>query len=245
MTAQPSAYHWKGRCGPFDLELSEHTFPPSSLSQILGDALELEGGERVIDAGCGSGVLGIIAALLGAGEVIGVDKAPDTVAVAGANAERLGVADRMRFYQGDLFAPLPADATADLIIGDVSGVADELARVSGWFPDGRGGGPRGAELPIRLVHEAPDWLRPGGRLLLPTGTIQDERSLLAAAEEVFPAIEQRAERRFPLPQKLAEAPEVRRLMDEGVIELEQKGSRLLWYGRVWECALEPVPSRSS
>ena len=239
MSPEQSTFQWKGRCGPFELVLSEQTFPPSSLSQILGEALEVHEGDRVIDAGCGSGVLGIVAALLGAEEVIGVDKAPDTVEVAGANAERLGVADRMRFYQGDLFASLPRDLTADLIIGDVSGVADELARVSGWFPDGRGGGPRGAELPIRLVHEAPERLRPGGRLLLPTGTIQDERSLLAAAKEVFPSVEQRAERRFPLPQKLSESPEVQRLMDEGVIDLEQKGSRLLWYGRVWECALEP------
>lgn len=51
----------------------------------------LRGGERVLDVGCGSGVLGIAAALLGAGEVVGIDIDPDAVAITGANAARNGV----------------------------------------------------------------------------------------------------------------------------------------------------------
>jgi tRNA A58 N-methylase Trm61 len=92
-------------------------------------------------------VLGIIAAQLGAGQVTGIDAAPDTAEVGQLNAERLGVGERTRFLHGDLFEPRADEATFDLIIGDVSGIPDEFARISGWFPDGRGGGPTGVELP--------------------------------------------------------------------------------------------------
>ena len=62
-----------------------------------------------------------------------------------------------------------------VIIGDVSGIPDALADASGWFPSRRGGGPRGSELPIRMLHAAKERLRAGGRLLLPTGSLQWSR----------------------------------------------------------------------
>lgn len=235
--ADQTAFEWKGRCGPFEMHLSEHTFPPSTISLLLGDAIDVAEGETVLDVGCGCGVLGIVAALLGAGRVYGADAAPDTAEVAGGNAERLGVADRTTFVSGDLFDPLPDGLVADLMIGDVSGIPDTLARVSGWFPTGEGGGASGVELPIRLVREAPKWLGDNGRLLLPTGSLQDEEQLLGAARDTFARVEKVGERRVPLPQNLASTAEVEQLRGDGVIDLEPRGSRLLWYARAWHCQL--------
>jgi ribosomal protein L11 methyltransferase len=53
---------------------------------------EVRGGERVLDYGCGSGILAIAAARLGAASVSGVDIDPQAVEAARANAERNGVA---------------------------------------------------------------------------------------------------------------------------------------------------------
>lgn len=241
-TDEHTTFEWKGRHGPFDLLLGEHTFPPSTVSTLLADAMEVEPGETVIDMGCGSGVLAILAAELGAGDVHGVDAAPDTVEVATLNAERRGVADRTTFYRGDLFDPLPDDLRADLIIGDVSGIPDPVARITGWFPSGRGGGPHGSELPLRMLEEAPRRLRPGGRLLLPTGSIQDEPTLLEAARSMFGRLTKLVERRLPLPSSLSDAPEILELMRDGVIDLTRRGSRLIWHARVWECSGGPQPA---
>ena len=52
---------------------------------------EVRGGERVLDYGCGSGILAIAAARLGAASVAGVDIDPQAVEAARANAERNGV----------------------------------------------------------------------------------------------------------------------------------------------------------
>ncbi len=64
-------------------------------------------GARVLDAGCGSGLLSFFAVEAGAGEVIGVDR--DHIDLARALARENGYADRIRFIEGDL-ATLDADA---------------------------------------------------------------------------------------------------------------------------------------
>ncbi len=51
----------------------------------------IRGGERVLDVGCGSGVLAIAAQMLGAGSARGVDVDEDAVTVSNENAERNGV----------------------------------------------------------------------------------------------------------------------------------------------------------
>lgn len=225
---------WKGRLGPMELLVGPETFRPSTVSHLLADALTIDEGDVVIDAGCGSGVLAIVAAKLGASKVYGVDAARGTVEVATANAGTHGVADRTSFYEGDLFEPLPPDIRADVVIGDVSGIPDEIARASGWFPSGLAGGPSGAELPMRMLAEAKRLLAAGGRMFLPTGSLQDENSILDRAKSVYGSIRQLTERHIPLPSSLSEDPALLRLLKEKVIDLKQRGSRFTWTARVWE-----------
>ena len=226
-------FEWKGRCGPLDLVMSEHTFQPSTVSLLVADALEVKETDTVVDAGCGSGILSIVAAKLGAKRVIGIDAVPDVVAVATENARRHGVDNVTSFFQGDLFDPVPEDVRADVIIGDVSGIPDELAAVSGWFPGGVGGGPSGAELPMRMLEAARRLLAPGGRLFLPTGSLQDETSILEKARDLYGKVVKLVERNIPFPSHLAEAPEVLRLVRDRIISLTPRGSRYLWTARVW------------
>lgn len=54
----------------------------------------------VLDMGSGSGVLSIVAALLGARRVVGIDRAIGAVGVAQRNAERNGVSEVTEFFQG-------------------------------------------------------------------------------------------------------------------------------------------------
>ena len=213
--------------------MSEHTFQPSTVSLLVADALEVKETDTVVDAGCGSGILSIVAAKLGAKRVIGIDAVPDVVAVATENARRHGVDNVTSFFQGDLFDPVPEDVRADVIIGDVSGIPDELAAVSGWFPGGVGGGPSGAELPMRMLEAARRLLAPGGRLFLPTGSLQDETSILEKARDLYGKVVKLVERNIPFPSQLAEAPEVLRLVRDRIISLTPRGSRYLWTARVW------------
>lgn len=225
---------WKGRLGPMDLVVGPQTFRPSTVSKLLADALSVRKGDVVVDAGCGSGILAIIAAKLGAEKVYGVDAASGTVEIASENAARHGVANRIEFFEGDLFGPLPPDVKADVVIGDVSGIPDEIASASGWFPSGLAGGPSGAELPMRMLTEARKILAAGGRMFLPTGSLQDEDSILDRARSFYSSMKKLAERPIPLPSTLSEDPALLRLLKEKVIDLTERGSRFLWTARVWE-----------
>lgn len=59
-------------------------------------------GIDVIDLGCGSGILSIAAAHLGAGNVTAVDIDPDAIRIARENIRENNVADRIRVAQGSL-----------------------------------------------------------------------------------------------------------------------------------------------
>lgn len=199
-----SVVAWRGRTGPFELFVGPGVFKPSSTSMALAEALEVGPKDTVLDVGCGSGVLSFVAGRLGAAKVIGCDVSEKAVAAARRNAERLGLSGVTEFRAGNLLEPV-RDVEADVVIGDVSGIPDAIAEVTGWFPDGPAGGPTGSELPAAMLEGISDVLRPGGRLYLPTGTIQAEDSVLAAARRAFGTdnLEVVLERHFPLPDLVA------------------------------------------
>jgi len=230
---------WRGATGPFDLVVEPGVFVPSSTSKVLADALQVDASETVIDAGCGCGVLALVAARMGAARVYGTDASLAAVACATANAARLGLSDVTDFRAGHLLEPV-AGVRANVVIADVSGIPDAVAAVTGWFPDGKGGGRTGAELPVEMLRGVANYVTPGGRVYLPTGTIQDERAILAAAHEVFgSAMEPVAKKEFPLPDAVATSPQCRQLVEEGTIRVAQRGSRWSWELTIWCCTLNP------
>jgi methylase of polypeptide subunit release factors len=225
MASQTLGTEWRGREGPFHLRLGPGVFSPTTTSRTLADALEIAPGDTVIDVGCGSGVLALVAAKLGAAKVYGVDLSHRAVEAARDNARRLSLDDRCEFRAGDLLDPV-RDVRADVLIGDVSGIPDAIAA----------GGPTGAELPAKFLRSIGDTLKRGGRLYLPTGTIQHEQAILDAAHEVFgDHMQPVLEREFPLPDLVAKSKAVARMMREGLVSFRQRGSRWLWQLRIWRC----------
>jgi ribosomal protein L11 methyltransferase len=93
-------------------------------------------GKTVVDIGCGSGILGIAAAVLGSETVIAADvdeKAPDIVR---ENAELNGVADRFTVYVGDVIASASLrqrlGSKNDLVLANI--VADVIIPLAPHVP---------------------------------------------------------------------------------------------------------------
>ena len=105
------------------------------------DALDVSG-LRVLDFGCGSGILAIAALKLGAAEAVGIDIDPQALTATMRNAERNDVADRLRVAGNDAMSPHLA-RPFDLVIANI--LAKPL---------------------IELAPVLTDALVPGGRLLL-------------------------------------------------------------------------------
>lgn len=65
---------------------------------------------RIVDIGTGSGAIAVaLAHLLPSTQITAIDLSAAALAIARANAERNGVAGRIRFVQGDLFAPVAGE----------------------------------------------------------------------------------------------------------------------------------------
>jgi ribosomal protein L11 methyltransferase len=73
---------------------------------------------RVIDAGCGSGILALSAALLGYDHVSGFDNDPEAVRVSRENATLNGLAERVDFAVADLERGL-AGGGADVVLANI------------------------------------------------------------------------------------------------------------------------------
>jgi release factor glutamine methyltransferase len=140
----------------------------------------------VLDLGVGSGIVAISLALeYPAARVTAVDLSPAALAVAAANAERLGAA--VEFLAGDWYAPV-AKRRFDLIVANPPYIAAHDPHLAG---DGLPfepqqalvGGIDGLDCLARIIAGAPAHLCPGGWLLLEHGHDQGAacRNLLTAA----------------------------------------------------------------
>lgn len=81
---------------------------------------------RVIDAGCGSGILALSAMRLGWRDVAGFDNDPEAVRVSEENAALNDLAGRVRFATADLVSGLSAGTQAEVVLANIQ--ADVLMR---------------------------------------------------------------------------------------------------------------------
>ncbi|MBL8472341.1 MAG: 50S ribosomal protein L11 methyltransferase [Rhodocyclaceae bacterium] len=128
---------------------------------------QVKGGERVLDYGCGSGILAIVAAKLGAARVLATDIDPLALQAAAANAAQ----NAAPIALADAASPLPDSAAGfDLVVANI--LANPLCVLA----------------PILLGA-----VRPGGRLAL-SGVLQTQVDQVCTAYAAGCRLEVRAAR---------------------------------------------------
>ena len=135
---------------------------------------------RILDVGTGSGCLAIALAQQHKTAVVtAIDISPDALAVARRNAARHKLEDRVRFLEGDLFGPIPTGERFDFILSNPpyipTGVIPTLAaEVRDHEPRiALDGGSDGFAVIDRLLLDSPNYLEPGGHLLIEIGYDQE------------------------------------------------------------------------
>ena len=94
--------------------------------QLIEDAVS--GGEKVLDVGCGSGILSIAALLCGAESSLGLDVETEAIEASMANLARAGVADRAKVVLESHPAEVAPDGEFDLVFANISSkIVIELA----------------------------------------------------------------------------------------------------------------------
>lgn len=137
--------------------------------------------ERVLDIGTGSGAIAVALAVELPGlAIVATDESAATLEVAPRNAARHGVAERIDFRCGDLFAALAGDEIFDVIVSNPPYVKDhEISamepEVRDWEPRGAlCSGPDGMRETSRIIDGAARHLKRDGWLLLEVGTQADD-----------------------------------------------------------------------
>jgi release factor glutamine methyltransferase len=160
-------------------ELTKDVLVPRPETEVLVDraleALPADAGPA-LDLCTGSGAIAISIALEREGlQVDATDLSPAALAVARRNAEQLGASERVHFYEGDLFAAVPAGRQYALITANPPYVAD--IDWGGLAPEITGHEPRmaltagddGLDVLRRLCAQVEEFMLPGGVLLFELG----------------------------------------------------------------------------
>jgi release factor glutamine methyltransferase len=175
------AQHILGSTGFYGLEIGTDPrglIPRRETELLVDRALEIAAGRdvTVLDVGTGSGCIALaLASKLGAhSRVLASDISADAIALAAENASRLGLAGRVTFFAGDLFAAVGGEAF-DIIVANLPYVRS--SDIDGLMPEVRDHEPRGAldggadglDVIRACVGRAPAHMAAGGWLLLEVG----------------------------------------------------------------------------
>lgn len=217
-------------------------FTPNASTKRFSEAVKAFSGLEnacVFDIGTGIGPLAIWAALEGASEVHAVDIIEEHIKVARMNVKEYGLENIVSLYQGSLFSPFEdTNMKADIIIADVSGIAEKAARALGWYPPNvPTGGADGTEVIIPLLKQTPKFLAPNGVLYFPVALdLSDYTKTMKTASKYFGSIIPMRDRlqRFPLTSGQVDAVKIaygRELPH--FIDIQKAGSRFGWRGQIY------------
>ena len=154
------------------------------------------GHPRFCEVGTGSGCITVATlSSLPQATATALDISSAAIAVARQNAETHQVADRVRFVVSDVFDALAAGDRFDLIasnppyvpLGELAGLQDEVREHE---PEvALTDGADGLSIIARLIDGAPQFLVPGGRLLMEIGFAQAERVRAMFSPEVWAEVD--------------------------------------------------------
>jgi release factor glutamine methyltransferase len=178
------------------IAVQEGVFVPRRRSELLVrevvSFLRGRTGLVVVDLCCGCGAIGVaIAGTVPGVEVYSVDIDPVAVRCAARNLAPCGG----RALQGDLFTPWPPAlrGRVDVLVGNAPYVPS--GAIALMPPEARDhepavaldGGPDGTDILRRIIAGAPEWLAPGGMVLVELGQSQIPRITEALADARLPS----------------------------------------------------------
>jgi D-alanine--D-alanine ligase len=187
---QPPRHEEKKACialstGPVDLFIPEGVHLPPASTLELANLLDVRQGERVLDLGCGAGLLSIAAARLGAGCVVATDIDPRALDATMKNAQANGVAEKIIVRGGSWYEALEDYSISDKGRFDV--IIATPPQTPGLYPFGpRYGGPDGTKHLSIILQGAPAFLNPDrGRLWLMAISLANPSELLHQVRQYF------------------------------------------------------------
>jgi len=215
----------------FEIKLHENVFCPTGTSDVIIKAVSenINSQGKLLDLGCGSGVVGFALHILGKtdGTLYASDLSNDAIVLIEENACNLDIPIVSR--AGSILEPWENESF-DYIIDDISGVAEQVAEISPWFnKTSCKSGVDGCDLVIKALEGAANHLNQGGKFFFPVLSLSNTNKIIETANANFSSVTRVAHKEWKLPEQMNEHMDA--LFDmksRGLIEFEEKYGWILW-----------------
>ncbi len=212
-------------------------YPTSTTTLLLAGVRESvnHNAASALDLGCGCGIVAVVLAklILPNAAVHASDISAEAINLTKRNAEDNQLT--IDFRCGSLFEPW-AGTKFDLVVDDVAGMAEAIARRSQWYPPQihSDAGEDGTRWIVTILSQAPEFLTTRGQIFFPVLTLSSEARILDTARKNFQKVELVAEQWYPLGNDLLPHLNlIEDLMASGLVEIKKKGSRWLWATKIY------------
>jgi len=218
------------------VDLDSNVFRPTGTSEALIESVSkyiIKPG-KILDLGCGSGLVGL--SLYKGGkidfELFASDLSPDAVNLLKHNALKNDILCEVR--QGGIYDPWLGHKF-DYIIDDISGVAEDVAKISPWFSQTScEAGVDGTSLVTQAIMEAPDYLHKGGLFFFPVLSLSNIKKIIDVANSVFNTVEKIYSKTWILPDDMKKNLHIlEELKSKGYVTYEEKFGLILWSTEIY------------
>lgn len=186
------------------LSIGAKVFKPTATTTfLLKDASKLVNKSKdILDLGCGSGVIGVFVNRLNKNKkkIFASDVSVDAVDCARKNFEKYRCNYELK--KGSLFSPWK-NKKFDLIINDVSGISEKLAKNSSWFKNVPcKTGADGTALTLKIISSSNKYLNKGGGIIFPIISLSNTKKIEYLLKKKFKKIKIMSNNYWFLPNEL-------------------------------------------
>ena len=186
------------------LKISDSVFVPTSTTDILikSSSKIIKKKSKILDLGCGSGVVGISLSKLGKTlpKVYFSDISNNAIQDVKFNAKLNNVDYVVK--KGSLLNPWK-NIKFDFIINDVAAISEKIADISNWYKNVSCiSGVDGTKLVNKIINSSKKYLNKNGALFIPIISLSNEKKIINVAKKNYRKVVLIDYLDWPLPQEM-------------------------------------------
>ncbi len=208
-----------------DITVDKKVFIPTGTSEILIEAAKkvIKPKKKILDLGCGSGIVGISIAkyLKKNTKIYFSDISKYACKNTEVNCKKLKI--KYEIKTGSILDPWK-DYKFDFIISDVAAVAEKASKISSWYNNCiNNSGEDGTKHIVKLIDSVKINLNKNGIFLFPIISLSNEKKILKTLRKNFINFKKIKSQTWPMPIKMSKKiNQLNNLKKRGIISFENK-----------------------